>query len=157
MQRRKFLGSAGLGGAALATSGPFGASAQTQSDTHNSPADSNDAPVKTPESGIAAPAIADSMPEVRWRLASSFPRSIDTIFGAGEHFAKRVAGLTDNKFQIRVFAAGEIVPSLQVLDAVQGETIECGHSAPYYYVGKDPTFAFDSAVPFGLNTRQHNA
>ena len=157
MQRRKFLGSAGLGGAALAASGPFGASAQTQSDTHNSPADSHDAPVKTPESGIASPAIAESMPEVRWRLASSFPRSIDTIFGAAEQFSKRVASLTDNKFQIRVFAAGEIVPSLQVADAVQHETIECGHTAAYYYVGKDPTFAFDSALPFGLNTRQHNA
>ncbi len=106
---------------------------------------------------LAAPAIAQSMPEVKWRLASSFPKSLDTIFGAGENFAKRVAALTDNKFQIRVFAAGEIVPGLQVVDAVQNETVECGHTAAYYYVGKDPTFAFDTAVPFGLNTRQHNA
>ncbi|MBX3499820.1 MAG: TRAP transporter substrate-binding protein [Alphaproteobacteria bacterium] len=106
---------------------------------------------------VAAPAIAESMPEVKWRLTSSFPKSLDTIFGAGEHFAKRVAALTDNKFQIRVFAAGEIVPGLQVVDAVQNETVECGHTASYYYVGKDPTFAFDTAVPFGLNTRQHNA
>jgi TRAP-type mannitol/chloroaromatic compound transport system substrate-binding protein len=106
---------------------------------------------------VAAPAIAQSMPEVKWRLASSFPKSLDTIYGAGEYFAKRVAALTDNKFQIRVFAAGEIVPGLQVVDAVQNETVECGHTASYYYVGKDPTFAFDTAVPFGLNTRQHNA
>jgi TRAP-type mannitol/chloroaromatic compound transport system substrate-binding protein len=106
---------------------------------------------------VAAPAIAQSMPEVKWRLASSFPKSLDTIYGAGEHFAKRVAALTDNKFQIRVFAAGEVVPGLQVVDAVQNETVECGHTAAYYYVGKDPTFAFDTAVPFGLNTRQHNA
>jgi TRAP-type mannitol/chloroaromatic compound transport system substrate-binding protein len=97
------------------------------------------------------------MPEVKWRLASSFPKSLDTIYGSGEFFAKRVAALTDNKFQIRVFAAGEIVPGLQVLDSVQNETVECGHTASYYYVGKDPTFAFDTAVPFGLNTRQHNA
>jgi TRAP-type mannitol/chloroaromatic compound transport system substrate-binding protein len=106
---------------------------------------------------VAAPAIAQSMPEVKWRLASSFPKSLDTIYGSGEFFAKRVAALTDNKFQIRVFAAGEIVPGLQVLDAVQNETVECGHTASYYYVGKDPTFAFDTAVPFGLNTRQHNS
>ena len=106
---------------------------------------------------VAAPAIAQSMPEVKWRLASSFPKSLDTIYGAGEYFAKRVAALTDNKFQIRVFAGGEIVPGLQVVDAVQNETVECGHTAAYYYVGKDPTFAFDTAVPFGLNTRQHNA
>src|SRR5258708_9333778 len=106
---------------------------------------------------LAAPAIAQSMPEIKWRLASSFPKSLDTVCGAGEDFAKRVAALTDNKFQIRVFAAGEIVPGLQVVDAVQNETVECGHTASYYYVGKDPTFAFDTAVPFGLNTRQHNA
>ena len=128
MQRRKFLRTAGVGGGAVAVAGT-----------------------------LAAPAVAQSMPEVKWRLASSFPKSLDTIYGAGEFFAKRVAALTDNKFQIRVFAAGEIVPGLQVVDAVQNETVECGHTASYYYVGKDPTFAFDTAIPFGLNTRQHNA
>ena len=106
---------------------------------------------------IAAPAIAQSMPEIRWRCASSFPKSLDTIYGAAEIAAKRVAAATDNKFQIRVFAAGEIVPGLQVVDAVQAGTVECGHTANYYYVGKDPTFAFDTAIPFGLNGRQQNA
>lgn len=108
-------------------------------------------------STLAAPAIAQSQPEIKWRLASSFPKSLDTIFGAADVIAKRVAAATDNKFQIRSFAAGEIVPGLQVLDAVQAGTVECGHSANYYYVGKDPTFAFDCAVPFGLNARQQNA
>jgi TRAP-type mannitol/chloroaromatic compound transport system substrate-binding protein len=108
-------------------------------------------------STVAAPAIAQSMPEIRWRCASSFPKSLDTIFGAAEIAAKRVAAATDNKFQIRVFAGGEIVPGLQVLDAVQAGTVECGHTANYYYVGKDPTFAFDTAIPFGLNGRQQNA
>ena len=64
---------------------------------------------------------------------------------------------SDGKFQIRVFAAGEIVPGLQVLDAVQNGTVQCGHTAPYYYIGKDPAFAFATAVPFGLNARQQNA
>jgi TRAP-type mannitol/chloroaromatic compound transport system substrate-binding protein len=108
-------------------------------------------------STLAAPAIAQSMPEIKWRCASSFPKSLDTIFGAAEIAAKRVAAITDNKFQIRVFAAGEIVPGLQVVDAVQAGTVECGHTANYYYVGKDPTFAFDTAIPFGLNGRQQNA
>lgn len=108
-------------------------------------------------SALAAPAIAQSAPEIRWRLASSFPRSLDTIYGAGEHVAKRVAALTDNRFQIRVFPAGELVPGLQVADAVQGGTVEAAHTASYYFVGKDPTFAFDATVPFGLNTRQMNA
>ncbi|HEX6978328.1 MAG TPA: TRAP transporter substrate-binding protein [Alphaproteobacteria bacterium] len=108
-------------------------------------------------STIAAPAIAQSQPEIRWRCASSFPKSLDTIYGAAEVIARRVAAATNNKFQIRVFAAGEIVPGLQVLDAVQAGTVECGHTASYYYVGKDPTFAFDTALPFGLNARQQNA
>ncbi|MCC7046920.1 MAG: TRAP transporter substrate-binding protein [Alphaproteobacteria bacterium] len=106
---------------------------------------------------LAAPAIAQSAPEIKWRCASSFPKSLDTIYGAAEFMAKRVAAATDNKFQIQVFAAGEIVPGLQVLDAVQNGTVECGHTAPYYYVGKDPTFAFATAIPFGLNTRGQNA
>ena len=91
---------------------------------------------------IAAPALAQSLPEIRWRMASSFPKSLDTLFGAGEHIARRVSELTDGKFQIRVFAAGELLPGLQVLDAVQANTVECGHSCSYYYIGKDPTFAF---------------
>ena len=106
---------------------------------------------------VAAPAIAQSMPEVKWRLASSFPKSLDTIFGASEVFAKAVAEATDNKFQIQVFAAGEIVPGLQVADAVSNGTVEMGHTASYYYIGKDPTFAFGTAVPFGLNSRMQTA
>ena len=106
---------------------------------------------------VSAPAIAQSQPAIQWRLASSFPKSLDTIFGAAEILSKRVSESTDGRFQIRVFAAGEIVPGLQVLDAVQNGTVECGHTAPYYYIGKDPAFAFATALPFGLNARQQNA
>ncbi|ALA18367.1 MULTISPECIES: TRAP transporter substrate-binding protein [Chelatococcus] len=106
---------------------------------------------------VAMPAIAQSMPEVKWRLTSSFPKSLDTIFGAAELFAKAVSEATDGKFQIQVFAAGELVPGLQALDAVQNSTVEMCHSASYYYVGKDPTYALGTAVPFGLNARMMNA
>jgi TRAP-type mannitol/chloroaromatic compound transport system substrate-binding protein len=106
---------------------------------------------------VASPAIAQSTPEVKWRLTSSFPKSLDTIFGAAEVFSKLVSEATDGKFQIQVFAAGEIVPGLQAADAVQNGTVESCHTASYYYVGKDPTFAFGTAVPFGLNSRQGNA
>jgi TRAP-type mannitol/chloroaromatic compound transport system substrate-binding protein len=106
---------------------------------------------------LAAPAIAQTNPTVSWRLASSFPKSLDTIFGAAEILAKRVAQLTDGKFSIRTFPGGELVPALQVLDAVQAGTIEIGHSASYYYFGKDATFAFDTAIPFGLTSRQQTA
>src|SRR6201984_2455302 len=102
---------------------------------------------------IAAPAIAQSKPELKWRLAASWPKSLDTIFGGAEYLTKRVAEMTDNKFQIRAFAGGEIVPPLQVLDAVQNNTVEMGHTASYYYVGKDPTFTFDCTVPYGMNYR----
>lgn len=106
---------------------------------------------------VAAPALAQSLPTINWRLASSFPKSLDTIFAASDTLSKRVSQLTGGKFNIRTFAAGEIVPGLQVMDAVQAGTVEMGHSASYYYFGKDPTFAFDCAVPFGLTSRQHTA
>ena len=106
---------------------------------------------------LAAPALAQSAPEVRWRIASAFPRYLDVLYGTGERITQRVAALTDNKFQIRFFAAGEIVPGLQVLDAVQAGTIEGGHTPVYYYTGKDPSFAFFTALPFGLNARQNLA
>ena len=106
---------------------------------------------------IAKPAIAQSSPAVKWRLTSSFPRSLDTIYGASELFAKSVAEATDNNFQIQVFAAGEIVPGLQAADAVTNGTVEMAHTASYYYVGKDPTFAMFTAQPFGLNSRMQTS
>ena len=108
-------------------------------------------------SAVAAPAIAQSMPEVKWRLTASWPKSLDTLYGTCESFAKYVAEATDNKFQVQVFAAGEIVPGLQVLDAVQNGTVEICHTATYYFIGKDPTWALFCAVPFSLNARQQNA
>lgn len=126
MERRGLLTAVAAGGAALATTLPM-------------------------------PAIAQSMPEIRWRMPSSFPKSLNTLYGGAEYICNKVAAMTDNKFQIRPFAPGEIVPALQVLDAVQAGTVEVGHTASYYYVGKDPTFAFGSTVPFGFNTRQQQA
>jgi len=105
----------------------------------------------------AAPAIAQSQPSIQWRLAASWPKSLDTLYGGAELVARRVGEMTDGKFQIRAFAAGEIVPALQVLDAVQAGTVELGHTATYYYFGKDPAFALGTSVCFGMNTRQNNA
>jgi len=105
----------------------------------------------------SAPALAQSQPTIKWRLTSSYPKSLDTLVGAAENIAKRVADATSNKFQIQVFAAGEIVPGLQVLDAVQNATVECGQTIMYYYVGKSPALTFGAILPFGMNARQHNA
>src|SRR4051794_39038325 len=106
---------------------------------------------------VAAPAIAQSMPEVKWRLTASWPKSLDTLWGSCEALAKYVAEATDNKFQIQTFAAGEIVPAPQTLDAVQNGSVGMGHTAHYFYIGKDPTWALFCSVPFGLNARQQNA
>ncbi len=105
----------------------------------------------------SAPAFAQAQPEVKWRLASSFPKALDTIYGGAVTISERCASATGGKFQIQVFAGGEIVPPFGVVDAVQNSTIQCCHTAPYYFFGKDPTFAFGCAIPFGMNARQQNA
>ena len=106
---------------------------------------------------LAAPAIAADLPTIKWRMTSSFPKSLDTLYGTGELLANRVRAMTGGKFDIRTFAPGEIVPGLQALDAVQQGTVEMCHSCSYYYTGKDKTFAFGTSVPFGMNARQMNA
>lgn len=128
MDRRLFMKGAGLAGA--------GAAATT----------------------LAAPAIAQTAPELNWRVVSAFPKSLDTLFGAAELFARYVAEATDNRFKIQAFAAGEIVPGGPApLDAVSAGTVEMGHAPTYYSWGKDPTFALGTAIPFGLNARMQNA
>jgi TRAP-type mannitol/chloroaromatic compound transport system substrate-binding protein len=110
--------------------------------------------------GVLAAGIAPAVhaqAAVRWRLASSFPKSLDTIFGTAETFSKKVSDMTGGKFQISVHASGELMPALGVLDGVQNASVEMAHTAPYYFYGKDPTFALGCAVPFGMNTRQMNA
>jgi TRAP-type mannitol/chloroaromatic compound transport system substrate-binding protein len=106
--------------------------------------------------GGAAPAVR-TRENIQWRLASSFPRGLDTLWGGAERLAARVEQLTEGRFRIRPYAAGEIVPSLQVLDAAQQGTVQVGHTASYYYTGKNEALAFDTGVPFGLTSRQQTA
>ena len=100
---------------------------------------------------------AESLPNLRWRMVTSWPKSLDTIFGGAQTVCDRVRAMTGGKFDIEPYAAGEIVPGLEVLDAVQNGTVECGHTASYYYVGKNPALAFGCSVPFGLTAQQQNA
>ncbi|MCB9745822.1 MAG: TRAP transporter substrate-binding protein [Alphaproteobacteria bacterium] len=138
MRRRDFLSTALTGAAAASLAGCEG-----------------------PQPRQAAPAgeapAVHTGAKVQWRIASSFPRSLDTIYGAAEVLAERVSAMSDGNFSIRVFPAGELVPGLQVMDAVQQGTVQCGQTASYYYIGKNPALAFDTCVPFGLNARQQNA
>ncbi|HCH63571.1 MAG TPA: ABC transporter substrate-binding protein [Deltaproteobacteria bacterium] len=109
-----------------------------------------------PSAEGGAPAVSTGR-RVRWRLASSFPRSLDTIFGGAEELAARVKAMTGGNFDIRVYPAGELVPGLQVMDAVQNATVQAGQTCSYYYIGKKPALAFDTCVPFGLSSRQQIA
>jgi len=106
----------------------------------------------------ASPALGQTTNEVvKWRLTSSYPKSLDTLWGASLTIARIVGEMTDGKFTLTPFGAGEIVPSLQVLDAVSNGTVECGHSYTGYYIGKNPSFIFDGSLPFGLTPRMQNA
>jgi TRAP-type mannitol/chloroaromatic compound transport system substrate-binding protein len=106
---------------------------------------------------LAAPAVAQSTPKVSWRLTSSFPNSLDTIYGGATTLAKYLSDATDGNFEIQVFAAGELVPGLQAADAVMEGTVEACHTVSYYYWGKDPTWAVPAAIPFALDARGMNA
>jgi len=136
MKRRNFLLKAGTGAAALGVTTACG-SAGSQS------------------SGESA--AVQTSPRITWRLASSFPRSLDTIFGGAEIMSQRVSQLTEGRFTIRVHSGGEIVPPFSVLDAVETGSVSMGHTAGYYYTGKNPALAFDTTIPFGLTARQQNA
>jgi len=110
----------------------------------------------TAGAALARPAIAQSSPEISWRLQSSYPKSLNTIYGASDSFSKFVSEATDGKFKIQVFAAGELIPPLSIVDGVQSGTVEMGHTGSYFYIGKDPAFAFGTCIPFGPNARQQN-
>jgi len=110
--------------------------------------------------GVLAAGVAPAVhaqAAIRWRLASSFPKSLDTIFGAAEVFANKVKAMSGGKFEVSVHAAGELMPAFGVVDGVQQGTVEAAHTAPYYFFGKDETFALGCAIPFGLNSRQMSA
>ena len=106
----------------------------------------------------ASPAVTGGeQPGIRWRMATSWPESLDTLYGGAHSLAARVRDVSGGRFTITPYAAGELVPGLQVLDAVQSGSVECGHTASYYYIGKNPALAFGTTLPFGLNAQQQNA
>src|SRR5690606_37754010 len=139
VDRRAFVKQAALGAAGAGTLGALGACGSA---------------------GTAGGEAGQGMvtgPQVTWRVASGFPRGLDIIYGSAEALAQRVSAMTSGRFTIRVYPAGELVPGLQVMDAVQNGTVQAGHTAGYYYTGKHPALALDTGVPFGLTARQQNA
>ncbi len=107
--------------------------------------------------GLRAETAPSASPDVVWRLASSFPKTLDLMYGGAEVFARTVSDLTGGKFRIDVSSSGEVVPGLQVLDAVQAGTVEACQTSMDYFYGKDPTFALATALPFGMNAREQAA
>ncbi|MGB5048229.1 MAG: TRAP transporter substrate-binding protein DctP [Caldilineaceae bacterium] len=109
--------------------------------------------------GQVQQAVADnpSLPSIDWQMATSWPPSLDTIFGGAQTVAARVTAMTGGKFNITARAAGELAPGLEVLNVVEQGAVPIGHTASYYYIGKSPTTAFGTALPFGFTDRQQNA
>lgn len=108
-------------------------------------------------SGPATAAEAPGQPEISWRLVSSFPKSLDLIFGGAERFTRTVGDLTGGRFKVEVSPPADAVGGLAVLDAIKAGTIEASQTSLDYFYGKDPSFALGTAIPFGMNARQQFA
>ncbi|MEM7333395.1 MAG: ABC transporter substrate-binding protein [Chloroflexota bacterium] len=159
MKRREFLGMAAKGAVGAAALGVVGCGAQEEvaAPVVDEAADAPTAEVVAEEELIEAVQSDSSLPEVNWEIATSWPLSLDTIFGGAEVFADTVSRLSGGKFNIVARAAGELAPGLEVLNVVEDGSNPIGHTASYYYVGKSPATAFGTAIPFGLTARQQNA
>lgn len=113
----------------------------------------------TPAAQEVQQAIAQdtALPELKWEMATSWPPSVDILFGSAQLFTDVVRTLTGGKLQITARAAGELAPGTQVLDVVAQGAVPIGHTASYYYIGKTPATAFGTTVPFGLTAQQQNS
>jgi TRAP-type mannitol/chloroaromatic compound transport system substrate-binding protein len=105
---------------------------------------------------LAAPAVARAQTR-RWRMVTSWPKRLPGPGMSAERIAERIAALSGGRLQIAVSAAGEVVPAFEVLDAVGGGVAEMGHTAAFYWQGKQPAAAFFTTVPFGLTPSEHVA
>ena len=104
-------------------------------------------------------ATAGVVPEqtYQWKLVTTWPKNFPGLGLAPENFAKNVERMSNGRLKIKVYGAGQMVPALEVFDAVSQGTAEIGHGAAYYWKGKIPASVFFTAVPFGLNAQEMNA
>lgn len=157
MKRRDFLGLAAKGAVGAASIGVVGCSTAEEVATTEAVVEEA-ASQETATQELTEAAQGDSaLPAIDWQMATSWPLALDTIFGGAQIFAERVAAMTGGRFMITPRAAGELAPGLEVLDVVEQGAVPIGHTASYYYVGKSPTTAFGTALPFGLTARQQNS
>ena len=160
MKRREFLRGTAVGvigglGMTLAACSNAPAAAPTSAPAAGAPTNAPAAATSAPQA--QAPAQGSSMPAVEWEMATSWPQSLDTIYGGAVVTAERVAAMTNGMFQITPRVAGELAPATQVLDVVSQGAVAAGHTASYYYIGKSPVTAFGTAIPFGFTAQQQNA
>lgn len=162
MKRREFLelfAKGAVGGAAVGLVGCSTPNENVATNNNNAVANNavNTAANNAANTAANAAAQSSDLPSIEWQMATSWPVSLDTIFGGAEVFAQRVSAMTAGKFVITPRAAGELAPGTQVLDVVSEGAVQCGHTASYYYVGKSPVTAFGTSLPFGLTAQQQNA
>lgn len=143
MKRRKFVAALGVGAGALAV-GACNQTADSCGDSTNQGTANN--------SGAAA----DKKQIYNWKLVTSWPKNLPGLGEAPERLSQIVKDMSDGRINIRVYGAGEIVPALEVFDAVSSGVSEIGHSGAYYWKGKSPAAQFFTAIPFGLTAQEIN-
>lgn len=143
MKRRKFVAALGVGAGALAV----GACNQTADSCGDSTSQGT-----ANNSGVAA----DKKQIYNWKLVTSWPKNLPGLGEAPERLSQIVKDMSDGRINIRVYGAGEIVPALEVFDAVSSGVSEIGHSGAYYWKGKSPAAQFFTAIPFGLTAQEIN-
>ncbi|HEY9621581.1 MAG TPA: TRAP transporter substrate-binding protein [Crinalium sp.] len=144
MERRKILKAIAQGTVGATAVGIVGGCNAGTSTSSSSPA-------------ASTAATDSSLPSIEWQMATSWPISLDTIFGGAQAFADRVSAITGGKFKITPRAAGELAPGLEVLNVVEQGAVPCGHTASYYYIGKSPMMGFGASMPFGFTAQQQNS
>lgn len=153
--RRKFVTGA-LGAAAAGMA--FAACGSSGDSGEESSSDSGKAASETTGDADLDEALqASDLPELKWDMATSWPIALDTIYGGAVFFCEQVSKLTGGRFQITPAPGGELVPALEVLQSVQTQAVNAGHSAAYYYVGLDPIAQISTCLPFGMTARQHQS
>ena len=101
-------------------------------------------------------AVAGAGPKLKWKMVTTWPSNFPGLGTGASHLAALIGQLSGGRLEVKVFGAGELVPALEVFDAVASGTAELGHGAAYYWKGKSEAAQFFGAVPFGMNAQEVN-
>ncbi|MGV6808715.1 MAG: TRAP transporter substrate-binding protein [bacterium] len=140
MKRREFLGKVGLGAGALATASVLTACGGDDCET-------------TSNSGTGS---NGSQKTIKWKMVTAWPKNFPGLGTGANNLAEKIKQLSGGRIEVKVYGAGELVPALEIFDAVSKGTAQMGHGAAYYWKGKNEAFQFFSTVPFGLTAQEMN-